>query len=154
MHCSACGKVLPRRMKYCIQCGAQLTLEKDTESEKMEKRFDDYVDGIFWITVLGLGLILGGLSLMKEALNLNQGLIIAYMIISSTTVLTVFGICLWQVIAIARELKKADENAKQEQFDTDRLPEGKPQKSLEEPMSVIEDTTRTLDTILKENVPR
>jgi hypothetical protein len=154
MYCSACGKALPRRMKYCSQCGAQLTLERDAESERREKRFDDYVDGIFWITVFGLGLILGGIALMKQVLNLSQGLIIAFMIISSTAFLTVFAICLWQIIAIARGSKKADENAKQEQFDTDRLPEGKPQKSLEEPMSVIEDTTRTLDTILKENVPR
>jgi hypothetical protein len=141
-------------MKYCSQCGAQLTLEKDAESEKNQKRFDDYVDGIFWITVFGLGLILGGLALMKQVLHLSQGLIIAYMIISSTTFLTVFGICLWEIIRIAKGSKRAGENADEEQFDTNRLAEAKPQKSLEEPMSVIEDTTRTLDKILKENVPR
>ena len=154
MHCPACGKALPRRMKYCSQCGAQLTLEKDTESERKEKRFDDYVDGIFWITVFGLGLILGGMVLMKQVLHLSQGLIIAYMIISSTTFLTVFGVCLWELIRIARGSKRADENADEEQFDTNKLAEAKPQRSLEEPMSVIEDTTRTLETMPKENVPR
>jgi len=154
MHCPACGKSLPRRMRYCSQCGAQLTLEKDTESERREKRFDDYVDGIFWITVFGLGLILGGMALMKQVLHLGRGWIIAYMIMSSVTFLTVFAICLWQIIVIARGSKKADENADEEQFDTNRLAEAKPQKSLEAPMSVVEDTTRTLDTILKENVPR
>jgi hypothetical protein len=154
MYCPACGKALPRRMNYCSQCGAQLTLEKHTETEKSQKRFDDYVDGIFWITVFGLGLILGGIALMKQVLNLSQGLIVAFMIISSTAFLTVFAICLWQIIAIARGSKKANENAGEEQFDTNRLAEGKPQKSLEEPQSVIEDTTRTLNPILKENAPR
>jgi uncharacterized ferredoxin-like protein len=98
MYCPECGKALSRPMKFCTHCGSQLNLEKTTETEERKNRFDDYVDGIFWTTVFGLGIILGGMFVIKEVLQLDQRWMIAYTIMSSAAFLTVFGIHVWQVI--------------------------------------------------------
>jgi hypothetical protein len=141
-------------MKFCNQCGTQLSLEDDTRLDKQVKRLDDYVDGIFWITIFGLGMILGGMVLIKEALHLSDGILIAYLILSSTTFLTVFGICLWQIIRISQESKKVNLKVEEEQFDTNKLAGAKSQKSLEEGMSVVEETTRTLEAVPREHETR
>lgn len=153
MHCPACGKALARRTKYCTHCGEQLRQEETAAIEKLEKRFDDYVDGVFWITVFGLGLILGGMVVMKEVLHLNQGLIVAYMALSSLAFLTVFGICLKEVLALAKRKNKAQADAEEEPFDTNELVATKEPRRLGEAMSIVDDTTRPLETRPKESVP-
>jgi hypothetical protein len=152
MHCPACGKALARRMKYCNHCGEPLRLEEASASEAAEARFDDYLDGLFWTTVIGLGLILGGMVVMKQVFS-SSGLVIAYMILSSTAFLSVFGIHLWQIIRMSRR-NRSNEIAEGEQFDTNRLGGAKPQARLEEAGSVTEETTRTFESQPKEPVPR
>lgn len=154
MHCPACGKMLARRTKYCTHCGEQLRQEENAVIERLEKRFDDYVDGVFWITVFGLGLILGGMVVMKEVLHLNEKLIVAYMALSSLAFLTVFGICLKEVITLAKRKNKAQAEAEGEPFDTNELVETKAPRSLGEAISITDDTTRTLETEGKERVLR
>ncbi len=51
-------------MKYCNQCGAQLA-RKDESVSATEKRFDDYLEGLFWVAALGLGMVLGGMIVIK-----------------------------------------------------------------------------------------
>ena|SRR5262245_40958690 len=154
MFCSSCGKALSRPMKYCNHCGAQLVLIKDAaEIEKVEKRIDDYLAGLFWVAVIGLGIILGGLFLMKAVLNFGQGLIIAYMILSSTTFVTVFGLCLWQFFRIARQSKKEDDDvAKPKEFDTNKFREIEAGAPLEAVASVTENTTRELEEVSRQDI--
>ena len=52
---------------------------------------DSEMEGLFWITVLGIGLILGGMVLMKKVL-LDDWMIIAYMILSSAAFTTYFNL--------------------------------------------------------------
>lgn len=139
-------------MKFCNFCGHQLSLEKATELEKREKRFDDYVDGVFWISVFGLGLLLGGMTIIKEVLHLGQGVLIAFLVMGSAAFLTVFGVCLWQVIQLSREIRKINSNVDDEQYDTNKLAGEKNQLSLAEPNSIVEETTRTLESTQKEKV--
>jgi hypothetical protein len=152
MHCPACGKLLARRTKFCTHCGEQLRAEDDKAITKLEKRFDDYVDGLFWTTVFGLGLIIGGMVVMKKVLQLDQGLILAYFALSSLTFLTIFVICLREVIVLARQKYNAGDEG--EQFDTKELTEAKAPPSLSEAVSVTENTTRALEIRPKEDVPR
>ena len=50
-------------MKYCNRCGAQLVTTKDNDTVKLfEKRMDSEMEGLFWIIVLGLALIIGGMA--------------------------------------------------------------------------------------------
>jgi len=146
MYCSSCGAALSQQTKYCNRCGARLITTEETDvSKQLVKRLDEYMDGLFWTTVFGLGLILGGLALMDKALNSGQGLIIAYMILSSTAFLIVFGLHLWQIILMSRGDKKARNTVRTGPLDTNELGPEKPRISLEPSPSVTENTTRSLE---------
>jgi len=55
-------------MKYCNRCGALLikTDAAAAEVRRTQKRLDNYLDGLFWVTVIGLGVIIGGLVVLKK----------------------------------------------------------------------------------------
>ena len=107
MFCSNCGVALAQQMKYCNRCGAQLVGMKDaTETKLYEKRMDSEMEGLFWITVLGVALILGGMLLLTKA-QLSQWMVVAYMVLSSAAFITYFGLGLWQVRRLARSVSEA-----------------------------------------------
>jgi hypothetical protein len=99
-------------------------------------------------------MILGGMALIKQVLHLGDRFLIAFLALSSTAFITVFGICLWQIIVISRAGKRGREKASDGQFDTNQLAEQQSQKSLEEAPSVVDETTRSLEAIPKENAIR
>jgi hypothetical protein len=78
-------------MKYCKCCGALLFTKGAALIEPLEERFDEYLIDLFWVTVWGPGLILGGIALMKKV-QLSSGLIIAYMILNSLVSLIMFAL--------------------------------------------------------------
>lgn len=148
MFCSSCGVALPQKMKYCNRCGAQLISTKKGALIESEKRlYDESVD-LFWVTVIGLGLILGGMVAMK-ALQLSNALIVAYMILGSTAFTINIALSLWQIRRQARI---------SEQARTDQLSQGSnaPKELESRPLpealpSVTEHTTRTLEPVLREH---
>ena len=106
MYCQSCGTALAMQMKYCNRCGAHLVTTKEDDTVKLfEKRMDSEMEGLFWITVLGLALILGGMALMKEV-QLSESLIVAYMILSSAAFRAYFGLGVWQVRRLNRSSKR------------------------------------------------
>jgi hypothetical protein len=135
--------------KYCNRCGANLSSKKLDSSEK---RLDEYLDGLFWITVFGLGLILGGMALMKKVLQLSDGLIIAYVVLSSTAFIINFALSLWQVFRMTRDAKELKGN--NQKLDTNDLGPAKGPLSLDAPPSVTEKTTRDLERASKEPITR
>ena len=58
MYCQSCGIALAQQVKFCNRCGTQLIAANDPELVKtLEKRLDEYLEGLFWITIIGLGVI-------------------------------------------------------------------------------------------------
>lgn len=153
MYCPSCGKALSRQMKYCNFCGAQLPGAKEMEiANASEKRLDEYLDGLFWITVFGLGLILGGMVLIKEVLQLSRGFLIGYLVLSTLAFLVNFGLSLWQVFRMTRESKAA--RLAYSELDTNKLPPAAHAGALEAAPSVTEDPTRAFEPAANEPVPR
>lgn len=151
MYCSTCGSALSRQMKFCNRCGAQLN---NQEIEKAEKRFDEYLEGLFWTAVIGLGVILGGgflASKLAEDLHLSRWIAIAYLILSSTVFLIIFGLSLWQTLHLAGMMKKADGEALPAARDTDKILPAESSAPSDLAQSVIENTTRSLEPIPKEH---
>lgn len=150
MYCSSCGAALARRTKYCKHCGTQLIAQKDAaEIEQTEKRLYGEMVDLFWVTVFGLGLILGGMVVMKRV-HLSDGLIIAYMILSSTAFAINFGLSLWQIWRLAGSVKAPKATLTAEQLDTNELNPAPAQPVLEPAPSVTEHTTRSLEPVAKE----
>ncbi|MCI0392106.1 MAG: zinc ribbon domain-containing protein [Acidobacteria bacterium] len=149
MHCPDCGTALPRRMKFCTRCGAQLTSPETTAIKTTEERFDEYLEGLFWITVFGLGIVIGGAVLLTKVLHLNRGIVIAYLVLSSIAFMINFGLNLWGALRLARSLKKADGEHLPAPRDTNKMLATEGATPGESAHSVTENTTRSLEPIPK-----
>ena len=140
MYCQTCGSALTLHTKYCKRCGTQLVPagEKSVDKTAAEKRLDDYLDGLFWISVFGLAFIIGGMVLLKKV-NFSDLVVIGYVILSTTVFLINFGFSFWGVLTMMRSTKK-ERLTMPPVNDTRELP---PQRV--EPISVTENTTRLLE---------
>jgi hypothetical protein len=144
MYCQSCGTALATQMKYCNRCGANLVTTKDDDRIKLfEKRMDSEMEGLFWITVMGIPLVLGGMALMKKV-QFSESLILAYMILSSVAFIAYFGLGVWQIRRLNRSSKEASGSAQLEERDTNELDPARPWPAIEFGSSVTEQTTRGL----------
>ncbi len=153
MYCHACGSALSRQTKYCPRCGAKLDREETAATKTDAERFDEYSEGLFWITIFGLGFIFGGAIVLK-IFEFSRGVIIAYLVLSSAAFLINFGLNLREALRLSRSLKKAESDTLTAQHDTNKIlpaggamPSELPQSSA---TSVTEDTTRSFDPIPRE----
>lgn len=150
MFCPSCGVVLPQPTKFCVRCGSQLSVtKKDPECKSVEKRLRDEMVDLFWLTVLGLGMILGGMVLIK-GVGLSDWILIAYMILSTTAFTINFGLSLWQIRRLDRFSKEARGADQIEPPGANELNPTKARTVLEVAPSVTENTTRELEPTLKE----
>jgi hypothetical protein len=152
MFCPSCGIALPQQLKYCNRCGAQLTTPKQTALvELYEKRMESEMEGLFWIIVFGLGLLLGGLVVLKKALDLDEKLLSAYMLLCSTALVMYFGLGVWQIRRLARSSKEASGTELPGQAETNELNPAQTLPTLEPAPSVTEHTTHTLEPVRRQN---
>lgn len=153
MFCPSCGVALTQQMKYCNRCGSQLIATKEAaQIESSEKRLREELVDLFWVTVFGLALVLGGMALIKNVLHLSQWILIAYMILSSTAFTINFVLSLWQIRRLARITKEARGTVELGQLDTNELSPIKARAALESVPSVTENTTRSLEPLSKEHI--
>ena len=147
MYCQTCGSALPQHTKYCNRCGTQLepSNEKDYKTPA-EKRLDEYLDGLFWITAFGVGLTAGGLLVLKKA-DFSERFLLAFLILSATAFLVNFALSLWVVSGVSKTLKEAKTHALPSPADTSELEPMKIQPALQPAASVTENTTRSFEPI-------
>lgn len=147
MYCHACGNALTQPTKYCNRCGAQLASNEIVRKEKTvtEKRMDDYLDGLFWISVFGLAFIVGGAVLLKKA-SFSDIVILVYAVISTTVFLINFGLNLWGALGLMRSAKEANRSLKPAKIETAELNPARPEMFLT-PASITENTTRSFDQV-------
>jgi len=152
MFCHFCGVALPNRTKYCKHCGAQLTATTGaSRTESLEQREDQVYGWLVSLAFWGLGLILGGMLLMKKV-QLSTGLIVAYMILSSLVFLILFGLSLTKLISLDTSSQDTDDGDQIGQLDTNELDQADAQKAIDAMPSVAENTTRKLEPSSKEQV--
>lgn len=151
MYCSSCGVALSQHLTYCNRCGAQLAAPREAIVKKDEKRHDEYLDGLFWITVFGLGLIVGGIALLQK-LQVGWGLTVAYLVLSSAAFLVNFWLSLREVFRINRSSAEPQGRDRLKQLDTNELGPMNEQTFLHAAPSVTENTTRELESIRRENL--
>ena len=78
------------------------TREEDAiEASIRPKRLDEYLDGLFWISLLGIAFILGGAVLLKTV-RFSDLVILIYAVLSSTVFLINFGFSLWGTLSLMR----------------------------------------------------
>jgi type IV secretory pathway TrbD component len=112
--------------------------KKDPAFKSIENRLRDEMVDLFWLTVIGLGMILGGMALIK-------GLLIAYMILSATAFTINFGLSLWQIRRLDGFSKEARGAAQIGPIGANELNPAKARTAFEVASSVTENTTRELE---------
>jgi hypothetical protein len=123
--------------------------KKDPVFKSLEKRLHDEMVDLFWLTVFGLGIILGGMSAIK-GMGLSEWILIAYMILSTTAFTINFGLSLWQIRRLNRFSNEARGVAQIGPIDTSELNPTNARTPLEVAPSVTENTTRELELTPKE----
>jgi hypothetical protein len=142
MYCHACGIALTQPTKYCNRCGVQLVpTSKDTAAA--EKKIDDYLDGVFWVSVFGLGLIVGGTVLLKK-FGFGDLILIIYASLSSTVFLINLGLNLWNAVRLMRRANDP-QPMMQPAPETAELNPARPEAFLTPAHSVTENTTRSFE---------
>lgn len=151
MYCHACGIALTQpTTKYCNRCGVQLVPTRDSRDEKTaKKRQDEYLEGLFWITVFGLGFIVGGAVLLKKV-AFSDLVILVYASISSTLFLINFVLNLWGAVRLMRSSPEGKPSI-QAAPETAELNPARPEAFLTPAPSVTENTTRSFETIPRVN---
>ena len=157
MFCPSCGAALASKMKFCNRCGSNLAVRdlavKDQVEliQTFEKRMDSEMEGLFWITVMGMAAIFGGAALLKK-LQLSEFVIVGFMIFGAIAFLSYFGLGVWQVRRLARrgeEVSSAN-TFEQEPSETRELNPAQPLQTWDT-ASVTENTTRTLEPVSRGN---
>ena len=145
MYCQSCGIAIAQSMRFCNRCGTSVVSQDAADIKRSEKRLDDYLDGLFWITVFGVAITAGGMLVLKKA-DLGDKFLLAFMILSSTAFFINFAISLWMVLGMVRGAK--DKKALPPfQVHTNELAPMDSSLMLEPAASVTENTTRSFEPI-------
>jgi hypothetical protein len=150
MFCPSCGVALSQPTKFCVRCGSQSSVtKKDPVFKSVEKRLADEMVDLFWLTIFGLGMILGGMAAIK-GMGLSDWILIAYMILSTTAFTINFGLSLWQIRRLDRFSKEARDADQIGSPGANELNPIKARTAPEIAPSVTENATRELEPALKE----
>jgi len=102
MYCPTCGARLAQALSYCNHCGANLnTLKVDHNAGTSETTTDTLVWVIVGTTITLLGMALGALVLMKGG-AIDEGLGIAFVILSFVALVLVEGVLFWRLLHLNR----------------------------------------------------
>ena len=145
MYCQSCGIAIGHSMRFCNRCGSSVVPPETTEIKRSEKRLDDYLDGLFWITVFGVAFTVGGMVVLKRA-GLSDSFLIAFVVLSSTAFLINFTLSLWIVRGIMKKTREPKVSLPSP-ADTNELDPIKTQPALQSGASVTENTTRSFEPI-------
>lgn len=151
MYCQTCGSVLAHNTKYCNRCGTQLapagnlSPDKTPDKTPAEKRLDEYLDGLFWISVFGLGFIIGGTVVLTKV-GVRDLIVLGYAVLSTLVFLINFGFSLWGAVSIMRSSKDG-KLTMQPGHDTRELGPPKIESMPIPATSVTEHTTRSFEPI-------
>ena len=146
MFCSSCGTASTPGLSYCNRCGASLNTKDLKEIKATQSAISALMDSTFWVTVFGLGAIVGGVAAMK-ALEFREVFIVAYMILSTVAFLGIYGMHVSQFIRLTRGDKKSTSLVEVKEPDTKELGPAQPRALPDFTPSVTEHTTRAFEPI-------
>ena len=148
MFCAACGNQLAPGLSFCNRCGYGQRERNSSQGTTMAA----LLTAITLIGLGGLGIMLGGMLVLKREAGLESDIIGIFMLFVFLIVTTIeFFLC--------RQLSRLGAGEKKEQF---QLPVSQPNelgpaqhRALHEPLtSVTDNTTRTLEYSQKEPLRR
>ena len=147
MYCHACGVALTQPTKYCNRCGAELITSGGALKHQaaFEKRLEGSLDSVFWVSVFGLAIIVGGSILLKKV-GFGDLVILVYAVLSSIIFLINLGLNLWSSVSLLRGAKERNASIQQTP-ETAELNAARPEAFITPAHSVTENTTRSFEPV-------
>lgn len=151
MYCSSCGADVMQGVSFCNHCGTRLAL---TQSGHIAKQLATLPESLIWaivaIFVIGLGCTIGLMAMMKELLNFNNTLIVAFALFCLSLMTVVEGVFIWMLLTRHRSSKESGDKARLKEQVTKELNTAQARALPEAKPSVTEHTTRTLEPAFSE----
>jgi len=145
MYCSTCGVAVAQGLSYCNYCGATLSGEKSPSVSKSAiVKPELLVSSMVVVFVFGLAAITVFMGVMKTALNLDVGQILALTMLGFLIMLLLEGVFGYLLLSRKRGDKEPGNTRVLKERATNEL-DAAQVRALPEPVpSVTEQTTRTL----------
>ena len=155
MYCSSCGVAVAQSLSYCNYCGAKLNAAKgDGVINSPEVKPETLVAAMVLVFVFGLGAITLLMGMMKAVLNLNEGLILFFILLSFLIMLSLEGVIIRLLFRRQRGSDEAGETGLLKGQATRELEAAQP-RGLPEPVaSVTEHTTRPFEPLYNERTSK
>jgi len=142
MFCSNCGNQVKVGLNYCNSCGSRIDSDREKDGSKSRNL-------LIAIAFIGIGGIIGFISLVNILLS-SRAADPVIVVILLAFLATVFGICYLLINQFSHGSEKSAINVEFQNEDpkqvgsatTNQLEEPK-----QSPASIVENTTRTLDSI-------
>ena len=151
MYCSTCGVAVAQGLSYCNYCGSKLSGARgDNASQSSDLKPETLIQAMLAAFVCGLGAIIGLIAVMKSVLELNQGQILAFTLLSFLIMIVLEGVFIRLLLRGKRGTEKASDTVLLNEKTTKELAAAH-ERMLPEPVpSVTEHTTRAFDPIYRE----
>lgn len=154
MYCSSCGVTLAQGLSFCKHCGAKLGVERDdglagyTEL-KAESFLISAMVGAF---ILGLGVIMGLMAVMKNGIDLEAPQVIPFAMLSFMMLFIIEGVFVWRLMRRDRLARAAAAATAPPGEQTTKELDAARARALHEgmPPSVTEHTTRAFEPVYTE----
>ena len=147
MYCASCGNFLTPGLSYCNRCGANL-VEKETTTGKLSNvAAENLVWAIVGMATLGIGAVIALIALMKFNLNLADALIVLLAFAAAVPFLLGELAFIWMLFRSMRTSNPATTQSQIKGPQTRELEGASPRSLVEPAMSVVDQTTRTLEAV-------
>ncbi len=152
MYCSSCGAAVTRGLSYCNHCGTKLAGEKDNAVAWQSKTLpESLVWAIVGVFVVGMGTTIGLMAMLKQLVDLGQGLILLFGLLSFGLMIVIESVFIYMLLSRRRGAKEAREDEHPEGRATKELDAAREARALPEPVpSVTEQTTRAFEPAYSE----
>src|SRR6185503_5117705 len=108
MYCSSCGKAVSGGLRYCTRCGTELSAMDRGTSKPSESAQETFVWALAFVTILGVGAVIGLMAVMKEVVHFGNELILGITLLTFLAFLGVDVVIIWLLLRPRRELKARD----------------------------------------------
>ena len=153
MYCQRCGAEVSPELNYCHKCGNEIGAALIKQSATLT---ESLIWAIVGITVAGIGVIIGLMAVMKEVAGLSPEVITLVTLLCLFMVFIADAVFIWMLLKNSRVATPAgaEKNKFAKPFARENVLEMPARAELSEAMpvpSVVENTTRNLEPVLRES---
>ena len=149
MYCSSCGSGVKNTLSYCNHCGAKLNRADDDGVAEPAGLFpESLVWAIVSVFVIGLGATIGLMAVMKYVLDFNEGLVIAFSLLTFLLMLAIEGVFIRMLVSPRRIAPEVRDTKQLKEQAANELGAAQQRANAAAVTSVTEHTTHALEPSL------